>query len=645
MLQGLRDRLSGPFVWFVVGIIVIPFAFFGIDTLTPGGGDPILAKVEGEKIRESQFQAEFDRKMREFQRLLGENFRPDLIDQDRAREGVLKGMVQDTLLREHLRKSGYRATDVMVFEQVEKEPAFQSDGKFSVELVNQTLASAGMTKTAFEEDLRSQLIVDQLRSGILYSTFVPPAVAVQGFRLDQQQRWLAYAVFEAARYMPQVQVSDAQVQERYEQQAARFQAPERLRVAYVELALDQLEPAAAPEAEVLKAVYEAEKNARFTTIEERHARHILVNFGADKAKARERIEMLADKLAKGADFTALAASDSDDPGTKAKGGDLGWVRRGQMLEKFEQSLFELGAGEVSAPVETEFGFHLIRLEAVREPQTRPFDEPAVQAELLQAYRQRDAERRYQELSEKLEQTAFESPASLEPAAKAAGLAVQTSDWLTRTEGPGLFAIPAVREAAFAEEVLQAGENSRPVTVGENHIVVLRKQDYEAPRQRPLEEVAPAIREVLKVEGARARAAADATEALAALEQGRALEQIVTQKKAQLKAPGLVRRTATEVDPRIVAELFTLPRPAEGGASRGTVAMPNGDVAVVVTTAVQDGDWAAAAEADRAQQSARLRESYAGAEFTAYVLDLEKRSKIEYFQLQKQQPAPDPAAAD
>jgi peptidyl-prolyl cis-trans isomerase D len=631
MLQDFRDRLTGPFVWFIVGIIVIPFAFFGIETFRTGGGDPVVAKVNDEKIRESQFRAKHEQKLQEFQRLMGPNFRPEMIDQERFRAMVLDDMVLESVVRQHVRKEGYRASDALVFETVQAIPAVQENGKFSTEASRSRLAQMGQAPTRFEERLREQIVMEQMRGGILGSAFVPPVAAELSYRLDQQQRWLAYAVFEAARYAPQVQVSDAQVQERYEQQAARFQAPERLRVAYVELALAQLSPAPVPEPEVLKVLYDAEKATRFTTVEERRTRHILVNFGADKDKARERIEALADRLARGADFAALAAAESDDPGSKAQGGDLGWVRRGQMLETFEQALFALGEGEVSGPVETEFGWHLIKLDALRETQTRKFEDPEVQAELLAAYRQRDAEHRYQQLSEKLEQGAFESPASLEPVAQATGLAVQTSDWFTRAEGGGVFAQPEARDAAFSDDVLQANENSRPVTVGDSRIVVLRKHDYEAPRQRPLEEVAATIREELKVEKARARAAADAAEALEALGQGRALEQIVTQKKAQLKAPGLVLRNASGIDTAILAELFRMPRPAEGTSGRTTVTLANGDVAVLVSTTVQDGDWAAAAEADRARQSNDLRNAQAGAEFAAYVAGVERRAEAEVIQ--------------
>ncbi len=639
MLQNIRDRLSGPIVWFIVGIIVIPFAFFGIDTFRGGGGDPTIAKVGDQKIKESQFRAGYDQRLQQLRTLMGEGFREDLIDQNRFRQTVLNDMVQESLLRQHVRKVGYRASNAMVFEALEAIPAFQEDGKFSAEAYRSRLAAQGYTPARFEQQLRDAIVVDQMREGILGSAFAAPADAAQTYRLDEQQRWLAYATFEVARYLPQVQVSDAQVQERYEQQKAQYLSPERLRVAYVELALDRLPPAPAPEAEVLKVIYEADKAARFSTVEERRARHILVNFGADKTEARKRIEGLAGKVAQGADFASLATSQSDDPGSKAQGGDLGWVRRGQMLEKFEQALFALATGEVSGPVETEFGWHLIKLEEVKPARTRPFEDAEVQAELLAAYRQRDAERRYEELSEKIGETAFESPTSLEPTAQASGLQVQVSDWFNRTEGTGLAAQPPVREAAFSDDVLKSGENSRPIVAGENHIIVLRKQEHEPARQRPLEEVAAAIREQLKLEGARAKAASEAAEALGTMASGRPLEQVVTERKAVLKAPGLIKRGAADVDARIVEALFALPRPAAGDASRTTVALPSGDVAVVVSTAVQDGDWAAALFDARNNQLSRIRESSAGAEFAAYRADLEKRMQVEILKQPEAEPVP------
>lgn len=638
MLQNIRDRLSGPFVWFIVGIIVIPFAFFGIETFGGGGGDPTVVKVGSQKITQSQFRAGYEQRMQQLQALMGENFRPDMIDPARFRQTVLDDMVQESLMRQHVRKAGYRASDAAVFEYLSQIPAFQQDGKFSGDAYRARLAQQGYTPARFEAQLRDSLESDQVREGLLGSAFVAQAGAAQAFRLDQQQRWLAYAVFEAAKYQAEVKVDQAQVVARYDEQKARYLTPERMKLAYVELSLETLPPAPAPETDYLRSIYEAEKDARFTTVEERKARHILVSFGADKAAARQKAEGIAGKIAAGRDFASMAMAESEDPGSKVKGGDLGWVRRGQMVEKFEAALFALKPGQVSEPVETEFGWHVIRLDEVREAKTRAFDEPAVQAELLQLYRGKDAERRFQELSEKLETTAFETPGALEPAAQAVGLQVQTTDWITRTEGRGIAAEAAVREAAFSEDVL-SGENSRPVALGDRRVVVLRKAGHEPPRQRPLEEVADAIREELKQEAGRAKAAAEAAAALEALASGRALEQVVTEKKAVLKAPGLVKRDAAGVDRAVLDAAFRLPRPAAGQSSREQVKLPNGDVAVLVATTVQDADWATAPEEERRREIARLREAAAGAEFAAYRADLQKRLEVEVVNPPEAEPEP------
>jgi len=278
-------------------------------------------------------------------------------------------------------------------------------------------------------------------------------------------------------------------------------------------------------------------------------------------------------------------------------------------------------------VETQFGWHLIKVEDVHEGRVKAFEDADVQADLLQAYRAKDAEHRFRELSEKLEQAAFESPNSLDAAAKAVGIAVQTSDWFTRSAGTGIAEKVPVRDAAFADEVLKSGENSKPVSIGENHVVVVRKQEYEAAKQRPLAEVADAIKQELKDETGRERATKEAAAALEAIAAGKPLEQVVTDKHAKLEAPGLVKRDATGIDTRILEALFKLPRPPAGKSSHSQVALANGSVAVIVTTAVNDAEWTAAAADEQKKEASKLRESSAGAEFAAYRADVEKRLEV------------------
>lgn len=631
MLQQLRDRMSGPFVWVIVGIIVVPFAFFGIETLRTGGGDPAAIKVDGQKITESQVRRGTEQRMQQLQQLMGDNFRQDMIDTPRFRQAVVDDMVQEMVMRQHAEEAGYRASDASVFEAIAAVPAFQVNGVFSTEAYRARLSQMGYTVQKFESQLRDSLVIDQVREGILDSGFVTETAASQAYRLEQQQRELAYALFETSHYLPTAQVSAEDIAARYEQRKSSYRAPERIRLQYLELALADLTDDAVPGTEVLRAIYESEKASRFSTTEERRASHILVNFGADKTESRKKIAQLAGMVSKGSDFSSLAGSQSDDSGSKSKGGDLGWIKRGQMLEKFETALFDLKQGQVSEPVETEFGWHLIKLEELRAARVKPFEDAQVQGELTRLYQQRDAERRYREMLDKLEQLAFESPASLEPVAKALALTLKESEWITRTTAEGLFANPALREAAFATDVLGNGENSKPLAAGDNRVVVVRKQAYEAPRQKPLEEVSDEIREQLRLEVANRQAQADAAAAVKLLAEGGATAQVARDKGVDFKAPALVARNAPGVDSRILDALFALPRPADSTARWTSVTLANGSTAVVGLIRVVDGDFAAAPDAVRAGQLARLREAEAGAEFLAYRADLQKRTKVERFE--------------
>jgi peptidyl-prolyl cis-trans isomerase D len=637
MLQNIRDNLTGPIMWFVIAIIVGPFAFFGIEQFRTGGSDPTMAKVGDARITHSQYQARYDQQVQQLQQYLGENFQAEQITTPQFKRAVLDNMIQEQVLRQHVQDAGYRASDAEVFKAISVIPAFQENGKFSSEAYRSRLSQVGQTTTHFEQTVRDSLVIDQMRDGILESSFVTDAGAEGAWRLDDQQRWLAYVVFEPSKYQAAVKVEPDQVQKRYDQRKAQYMSPERVKVAYVELSLDSLKPADAPAADVLKVIYEAEKGTRFSTPEERHARHILVNFGADKAAAKKKAEAIAEKVRAGADFGSVAAAESSDPGSKNKGGDLGLVKRGQMLQKFEEALFAMKPGELSPPVETEFGWHLIKLDDVREARVRPFEDPGVQQELLTLYRNRDAQRRFQEQSEKLEQVAFESPSSLEPAAKALGVEIKTTDWFTKAGGgEGLAANKTVVDAAFSEDVLQNGENSRPLKAGDNKLVVIRKADHEAPRQRPLEEVAEQIRNELKLEAARAKAQADAEAVLAALKQGKSLEQAA--RGVAIKNPGAVKRGASGVEPAVMDALFRLQRPETGKASWGQARLPNGDIAVLGTLAIQDGQWNLATEADKKKATAKAREAEAGAELAAYRKDVEGQIAVKVIAPPEGEPA-------
>ncbi len=627
MLQAIREKFIGWALWTVIGIIIVPFAFFGIETFRSGGGDPQVAKVGSQRITESQLRAAYDQRMQQLQQLMGDQFNAADLDQARFREAVMKDLVQESLMRQFVQDQGFRATDAAVFKSLQAIPAFQDKGQFSSETYRIRLANMGYTPDRFETMLRESLVADQLRDSLVMTAFQTEQSAQQSWRLAQQKRSGAYVRLTPERFRTQVQVSDAQVKSRYDESKTNYLAPERIRVNYLELSLDALPPSDPPSAEVLKAVYETEKAARYTTPAEHQARHILIPFGADKAAALKQAESLAAKLQSGGDFSALAASNSSDPGSKDKGGSLGWIKRGQMTDKFEQALFGLKKGELSAPIETEFGWHLIRLDDVREVRVRNFEEAEVQRQLLETYRARESEKRFQELSEKLEQVAFESPGTLEPAAKALGLNLQTSDWLTRKGAEGLFANPKVLEAAFSEDVVKSDENSRPVSVGPGRVVVLRKQAYEPSRARALAEVSDTIREELKDQAARTAVQTHASAILAAARKGQSLQSLAGEHGADFSSLTLVDRNQDSVPSEVLATAFSLPRPKSTSASYGLAPLKDGAVAVVGVTSVQAAVTPTPSDDAYLKLMASGRDAEAGAEFAAYRSYIESQYKV------------------
>ena len=616
MLQAIREKVVGWVIWVVLVLVGIPFAFWGVDSFFLGGGDPVVAKVGDQKIYQSQFRNAFENRYQQLQQMMGENFRPEMFDKKRFEKIVMDDLTQESMMRQYTHEAGYRANDAVLLDAIGAIPAFQKDGKFDAETYNQALKNVGRNVATFEKDLRNSIEQDQLRESVIETAFVTPAEAQAAYKLQNQERWLSYALFEASKYRDKVSLTDEQVKAKYETAKSQYMAPERIKLAYVELSADSLPKAVPPTDEVLKVLYDAEKDSRYTTTEERKARHILINLGTDKNLSQKKIVDLATKLKAGADFAQTAQANSDDSGSKAQGGDMGWIRKGQMVAEFEQALFGLKLGELSEPVETQFGWHLIKLDEIKPGSTKPFENAEVKAELIALFQTRESQKRFAEVQEKLETLAFENPASLDVPAKELGLTVLTTDWLTRAGGSGIGSAEEVKKAMFMPEIVKDNENSKPLPAGNGKVVVIRKAEYEAPRQRTLEEVSAELRATLVDELSRAQAAADAKSVLVAAQGGTALAEAVKAKGLELASPGLVKRDTAGTDRAILEALFKLKRPAAGVSSFGQASLANGNVAVVALTAVQEPEWNAEAS-DASTAKARLRDLRAGAEFNGY----------------------------
>ncbi|HEU0198045.1 MAG TPA: SurA N-terminal domain-containing protein [Nevskiaceae bacterium] len=614
----MRDRMAGPVVWGIVGLLCLVFAVWGIGA-SPifGGGSSTLAKVGGVKITQDAYQQAYNRSYQQLLQMMGDNFNPNQIDQAKFRAGVLNDMIDRTLLQQYAQHVGYITTDGAVYDYLSQIPDFQKDGHFSADAYRAALARSGMAADQFESQIRQALSVQQLRDGVLNTAFVVPKQAQATWDVRNETRDVSQALFAPSQYVAKVKVTDDQVQAYYAAHKSDFIAPQRIKLAYVELSQATLPPAPAPSADVLKAIYAVQKTQRFKTPGQREISHILIRFGANKADALKKAQEVEAKLAAGGKFAALAKQYSDDPGSKDKGGALGWLSRGMMAPAFETAMYALAKpGDVSAPVKTQFGWDIIRLDGVRPSTVQPFTDPAVQAKLLETYRSRAAAKQFEADASRLASLVFESPNSLQPAAKALGLKVQHTDWLTHQGGTGVGSHPAVVDAAFSPGVAQDNQNSKPIPIGSADQVVVRKLEEQPERQMTLTEVTSRIHDLLVKQAATQEAQAAADAALKAVQSGKSLNAAVADAKLSVHKLAGLTRGGTQ-DKALLAAAFRIPQSASGAAKGSTVALlGNGDYAVLVLDAVHHPQpKAGSGQLTTAVQG--YSQALAGTEFDAY----------------------------
>lgn len=630
MLQQIRERAQGWVAWTIVIMIVIPFAFWGIDSYMGGGTEPFVAKVNGNKVTERAFNQTVQRTRLDLRERLGEGYDPSLFDNQRLREQVLERMINEAVLLDASTGMGLRVSDDAVRAAVLAEPFFQDNGVFSNETYQRVLRQQGLSPAGFEENTRTRLLATQLPRAVRDSEFVTPADLANSTRLLRQRREIAWLEVPAMDLASAPEPDEAAVTAYYEAHRADFQTPEQVRISYLELDAKSLStPAGAADDGELRAAYD-ERIAEFTTPERRRMRHILLSVpsGATDAEAAavlDKIQAVRERIVGGESFAEVAKAVSQDPGSAGQGGDLGDVERGIMDPAFEDAGFALAVNTVSEPVRSRFGYHLIEVTAIEPEAVKPYD--AVREQLAAEVGAGHAEGAFYDLAERLATLAYETPDSLVPAAEALGLTVKTTDWIPRSGGSGLFANPKVIAAAFSADVLE-GNNSELIEPEPELLqaVVLRVDEHQEPAQRPLDEVRAEIVTAIKTEAAGAAALAAAEAIVDRLEAGEALDAVADGRTVE--RPGLVGRTDAKVPTPALSLAFALPHPADGKASFGATEVGDGGAVVVAVTKVEEGDPATLDEASRSDEQRVLNDVLARAANDAVLRDLAARARID-----------------
>lgn len=634
MLSEIRDRATGWIAYVIVGIIIIPFAFWGVNEYFAGGSDVVVATVEGTEIEQTEYRRSLESRRRQMRQVMGDNFNPELANSPEFKRRVLDDMISQTLLSQHAEDQGYRIGDERLAETIRTDPSFQNNDRFSSELYESTVSRMGLTRTGYETRLREQIVLEQIRNGVRTSSFFTPSQRDRLIRLLAQERGFDYAILRAERFVPEQQVSDAELRAEYESRSDRYRTPERMKVEYVELSVDELSDSVDVTEEDLRQAYEQKKD-RFTTDPVRRASHILIESGSgpeEDEEARAKARELLEQIRSGADFEALAREHSDDPGSASEGGDLGRIEPGAMVQEFEDALFSLEEeGAVTPePVQTRFGYHIIKLTEYQPGDVEPFE--AVRDELLEEERAKQAEALFLDRAEAFRNISYEHPQSLEPVADQLDLTIQESDWFTRDDGDGVASKPDVREAAFSEEVKGDGLNSRAIELDINTLVVVRRSEVQEASLKPLEKVKDDIEHVLKQRKAVEHVTELGPELVEEVESGGAdWDTTLDERGLETQQVSWSRGVSsdTTAPPReLVDAVFRAPKPTADDPIHGGVSLRTGNYALFRLNDVVDVEPAEAPEEVRSRVENGLNQRRSQDALQEYVADLRSRADIE-----------------
>jgi peptidyl-prolyl cis-trans isomerase D len=484
-------------------VLIFPsFVFFGIQGYNSFvSGEGALATVDGVPITQQEFDIAQRERVQRLQQQLGPEFDPKVLDTQEGRAAILDGLIIDRALSREVEQSNVMVTNERLRQVLAGIPAFQEDNKFSKERYSAYVTSQGLTEQQFEERVRADLRKQMLVQAVLDSAIVPGQVAERIDRVLLEQREVRILPVRADEFLAKVAVAETQVTAFYDSHKKDFETPENVKVEYLVLSAESLAGRVAVADADVKSFYEQNKG-RYGTAEQRRASHILITpEGEDKAAARKKAEgILATLKASPGDFAKIAKEQSKDPGSAAQGGDLGLFGKGMMVKPFEEAAFRLKVGETSDIVETDFGFHIIRVSEIKPADAKPLAE--VRAEIEKDLRTQQAQKHYAEAAEQFTNLVYEQADSLQPAADKLGLKIATQDNLTRS---GLPAAPnqpqllnsRVIEALFADDSVKSRRNTQAIEVAPNTLVAARVVDHRPAAVLPFDEVKVAIRQRLE----------------------------------------------------------------------------------------------------------------------------------------------------
>lgn len=519
-------RNNKRIVQIFLGLIALPFAFWGVDSyVRSSGAGSDLASVGDTKITIQQFEQALRDRQDQMRQSMGDSFKPELMNSPEIRLGVLNSLIDQRLLLLEAGKNRLVTSDDALRDFLSSVPSLQEDGKFSMSRYETVLRAQGMSQPQFEARVRQDLTLQQLVGTVGSSAFVSLTQAEAMLRLQSEERQFSEFKISSGQFANKVKIDESAIQKFYDENKNRFEVPERVKAEYVVLSLDALLTQVKVSDAEVKTWYDGHQD-RYQEPEERRASHVLISSdgdaGKEKAKAKAE-EVLKDIQKNPSRFAELAKQHSQDPGSAQKGGDLGYFGRGMMVKPFEDAVFQQKEGEISGLVESDFGYHIIKVTGIKAAKLRPLAD--VRSDIEGELRRQAATRKFAEAAESFNNMVYEQSDSLQPVVEKFNLKVQQSGWLPKNADPRMLAAlgplgnEKVAKALFSDDVIKNKRNTEAIEVAPNTLLAARVTEHVPSSVQPFDTVKGDIGEYLKDQEAQAQAKASGEARLAELNQG------------------------------------------------------------------------------------------------------------------------------
>ncbi len=635
MLQNIRDKSQGVLAWTIVILLIATFALWGVHSYITGeknGG--AAAYVDHQPIPQTAVNASYQRMRQQRQLQLGADFSLSPSAEAKLKEQALNQLVLSQVLIDAAHKAGYRVTTGQVDEALLKIPAFQENGQFSANRFHDILSGILYSQDQFLADMRNSMLINQVQGGYINSAFALPDEVDTAIKLVNQKRDISYLIIPASRFAKNVGVSPDEVKQYYDTHQTEFRSPEQVSIEYLELTLNNIKNNLHFDSSKLQQYYE-NNLGNYTKPAQWHVATILIKIpagasAADIAKIKNKAQDIETQLKAGKDFEKLAQQYSEDESSAKKGGELDWFSAGTLDPVFEKTTASLQKpGDISGPLKTAYGFSIIKLLGEQKPIVRPFDQVKTQVENTLA--QQQAEQIFSQQSDKLSNLTYANPNSLDVAAKALNLSIQTTDLFDRAGAKtAILANPRIVNAAFSNDVLQQNNNSYLLQLDSGTVLVLRIKEHKPASLLPMADVQNTLQVKLRSKKAQ----------LEARQLGQQLIDNILNKKADL--PGLSQqyslslqedknagRYDTKVDNLILSEAFRMPRPDSTTLSLKGLSLPSGDYAVILLNAIHDGTLSSQDNIQRRIFQEEMEGNYGHIDYQLYVRELMKKAKIKF----------------